>query len=45
MKQKNLKMNSYNGYVMVAADLSTYPRGSIVETSLGTGFEKSQENA
>lgn len=25
-------------YVMVAADLSVYPRGSIVETSLGTGL-------
>ena len=25
-------------YVMVAADLSVYPRGSVVETSLGTGL-------
>ena len=25
-------------YVMVAANLSVYPRGSIVETSLGTGL-------
>ena len=26
-----------DGYVMVAADLSRYPRCSIVETSLGAG--------
>ena len=25
-------------YVMVAANLKTHPRGSIVETSLGTGI-------
>ncbi len=28
----------YGDYIMCAADLSVYPRGSIVETSLGTGI-------
>ena len=28
----------FNGYVMVAGDLSAYPRGSLIETSLGTGI-------
>ena len=28
----------YGDYVMVAADLNKYPRGSLVETSLGTGI-------
>lgn len=28
----------FNGYVMVAGDLSVYPRGSLIETSLGTGI-------
>lgn len=31
-------VKTYGGYVMVAADLRTYPRGSKVETSLGTGI-------
>lgn len=28
----------WDGYVMVAADLSTHPKGSLVETTLGTGI-------
>lgn len=28
----------FNGYVIVAGDLSAYPRGSLIETSLGTGI-------
>ena len=35
---KRLGVNMYGDYIMCAADLSVYPRGSIVETSLGTGI-------
>lgn len=28
----------YGDYVMVAADLNTHPRGSLVESSLGTAI-------
>ena len=31
-------VKTLGGYVMVAADLNQYPRGSLVETSLGTGL-------
>lgn len=31
-------VKTLGGYVMVAADFRTYPRGSFVETSLGTGI-------
>lgn len=48
MRRLNLNYAEYNvradgvrclgDYVMVAADLSVYPRGSIIETSLGEGI-------
>jgi 3D (Asp-Asp-Asp) domain-containing protein len=28
----------FGNWVMIAADLSVYPKGSLVETSLGTGI-------
>ncbi len=31
-------VKTFGGYVMVAADLSVYPRGTLVSTSLGTGI-------
>lgn len=31
-------VKTFGGYVMVAADLDKYPKGTIVETSLGTGI-------
>ena len=36
VREDGVKM--YGDYVMVAADLSIRPRGSLVETSLGTGI-------
>lgn len=36
VREDGVKM--YGDYVMVAADLSIHPRGSLVETSLGTGI-------
>ena len=35
---RNDGVKMYGDYIMCAADLSVYPRGSIVETSLGTGI-------
>lgn len=35
---RNDGVKTYNNYVMVAADFRTFPRGSIVETSLGIGI-------
>lgn len=35
---RNDGVKMYGDYIMCAADLSIYPRGSIVETSLGTGI-------
>lgn len=35
---RNDGVKTYNNYVMVAADFRAFPRGSIVETSLGTGI-------
>lgn len=36
VREDGVKM--YGDYVMVAADLNTYPRGSLVESSLGTAI-------
>lgn len=35
---RNDGVKMYGDYIMCAADLSVYPRGSIVETSFGTGI-------
>ena len=35
---RNDGVKMYGDYIMCAADLSVYPRGTIVETSLGTGI-------
>ena len=35
---RNDGVKMYGDYIMCAADLSVYPRGNIVETSLGTGI-------
>jgi len=36
VREDGVKM--YGDYVMVAADLNTHPRGSLVESSLGTAI-------
>ena len=36
VREDGVKM--YGEYVMVAADLNTHPRGSLVESSLGTAI-------
>ena len=36
VREDGVKM--YGDYIIVAANLDNYPRGSLVETSLGTGI-------